>query len=157
MMMCVSCLSSASPHFLQIISDLCICALQVCKHAFSFSPVYAENAPTRLPFQELIVGVGMKACHVFQFILRLAFVFHLVENAITVSTIFPTILFFGRSTCVGITILSFRVVLPCYCKTLRTLPLPLFQIAGHFCFVLSQTSITLTKFTERYVNIYNTK
>jgi E3 ubiquitin-protein ligase MARCH6 len=36
--------------------------------------VYAENAPTRLPFQELIVGVGMKACHVFQFILRLAFV-----------------------------------------------------------------------------------
>ncbi|PWZ05336.1 putative E3 ubiquitin ligase SUD1 [Zea mays] len=47
---------------------------EVCKHAFSFSPVYADNAPTRLPFQELIVGVGMKACHVFQFILRLAFV-----------------------------------------------------------------------------------
>jgi E3 ubiquitin-protein ligase MARCH6 len=36
--------------------------------------VYADNAPTRLPFQELMVGVGMKACHVFQFILRLAFV-----------------------------------------------------------------------------------
>jgi E3 ubiquitin-protein ligase MARCH6 len=48
--------------------------LQVCKHAFSFSPVYADNAPSRLPFQELIIGVGMKACHVFQFILRLAFV-----------------------------------------------------------------------------------
>ncbi|KAG8094920.1 hypothetical protein GUJ93_ZPchr0012g22062 [Zizania palustris] len=47
---------------------------EVCKHAFSFSPVYADNAPTRLPFQELIVGVGMKACHVFQFVLRLAFV-----------------------------------------------------------------------------------
>ncbi|KAL5200719.1 hypothetical protein ABZP36_021922 [Zizania latifolia] len=47
---------------------------EVCKHAFSFSPVYADNAPTRLPFQELIVGVGMKACHVLQFVLRLAFV-----------------------------------------------------------------------------------
>ncbi|VAI81210.1 unnamed protein product [Triticum turgidum subsp. durum] len=46
----------------------------VCKHAFSFSPVYAQNAPTRLPFQELVFGVGMKACHVFQFVLRLAFV-----------------------------------------------------------------------------------
>uniref|UniRef100_A0A0D9WSF8 RING-type E3 ubiquitin transferase n=1 Tax=Leersia perrieri TaxID=77586 RepID=A0A0D9WSF8_9ORYZ len=47
---------------------------EVCKHAFSFSPVYADNAPSRLPFQELIVGVGMKACHVLQFVLRLAFV-----------------------------------------------------------------------------------
>jgi E3 ubiquitin-protein ligase MARCH6 len=36
--------------------------------------VYAQNAPTRLPFQELVFGVGMKACHVFQFVLRLAFV-----------------------------------------------------------------------------------
>jgi len=48
--------------------------LQVCKHAFSFSPVYAENAPTRLPFQEFIVGMAMKACHVLQFFLRLSFV-----------------------------------------------------------------------------------
>ncbi|KAE8776302.1 putative E3 ubiquitin ligase SUD1 [Hordeum vulgare] len=47
---------------------------EVCKHAFSFSPVYAQNAPSRLPFQELVFGVGMKACHVFQFVLRLAFV-----------------------------------------------------------------------------------
>ncbi|KAJ4967530.1 hypothetical protein NE237_019379 [Protea cynaroides] len=47
---------------------------EVCKHAFSFSPVYAENAPTRLPFQEFVVGMAMKACHVLQFFLRLAFV-----------------------------------------------------------------------------------
>ncbi|XP_050209458.1 probable E3 ubiquitin ligase SUD1 isoform X2 [Mercurialis annua] len=47
---------------------------EVCKHAFSFSPVYAENAPTRLPFQEFIVGMAMKACHVLQFFLRLSFV-----------------------------------------------------------------------------------
>ncbi|KAL4581184.1 hypothetical protein LXL04_017394 [Taraxacum kok-saghyz] len=47
---------------------------EVCKHPFSFSPVYAENAPTRLPFQELIVGMAMKACHVLQFFLRLTFV-----------------------------------------------------------------------------------
>ncbi|KAJ4825389.1 putative E3 ubiquitin ligase sud1 [Turnera subulata] len=47
---------------------------EVCKHAFSFSPVYADNAPTRLPFQEFIVGMAMKAYHVLQFFLRLSFV-----------------------------------------------------------------------------------
>uniref|UniRef100_A0A2N9IDY7 RING-type E3 ubiquitin transferase n=1 Tax=Fagus sylvatica TaxID=28930 RepID=A0A2N9IDY7_FAGSY len=47
---------------------------EVCKHAFSFSPVYAENAPVRLPFQEFVVGMAMKACHVLQFFLRLSFV-----------------------------------------------------------------------------------
>ncbi|KAK9112728.1 hypothetical protein Scep_020247 [Stephania cephalantha] len=47
---------------------------EVCKHAFSFSPVYAANAPARLPFQEFVVGMAMKACHVLQFFLRLAFV-----------------------------------------------------------------------------------
>ncbi|RWW71885.1 hypothetical protein BHE74_00020344 [Ensete ventricosum] len=47
---------------------------EVCKHTFSFSPVYAENAPTRLPFEEFVVGMAMKACHVLQFFLRLAFV-----------------------------------------------------------------------------------
>ncbi|XP_024029004.1 probable E3 ubiquitin ligase SUD1 isoform X3 [Morus notabilis] len=47
---------------------------EVCKHAFSFSPVYAENAPSRLPFQEFVVGMAMKACHVLQFFLRLSFV-----------------------------------------------------------------------------------
>ncbi|KAK1430314.1 hypothetical protein QVD17_12963 [Tagetes erecta] len=47
---------------------------EVCKHPFSFSPVYAENAPARLPFQEFVVGMAMKAYHVLQFVLRLAFV-----------------------------------------------------------------------------------
>ncbi|XP_051146556.1 probable E3 ubiquitin ligase SUD1 isoform X2 [Andrographis paniculata] len=47
---------------------------EVCKHPFSFSPVYAENAPARLPFQEFVVGIAMKACHVLQFFLRLSFV-----------------------------------------------------------------------------------
>ncbi|XP_076928553.1 putative E3 ubiquitin ligase SUD1 [Bidens hawaiensis] len=47
---------------------------EVCKHPFSFSPVYAENAPARLPFQEFIVGMAMKAYHVLQFFLRLSFV-----------------------------------------------------------------------------------
>lgn len=49
-------------------------ALQVCKYAFSFSPVYAENAPARLPFREFIIGMAMKACHILQFIMRLGFV-----------------------------------------------------------------------------------
>ncbi|XP_022727397.1 probable E3 ubiquitin ligase SUD1 isoform X2 [Durio zibethinus] len=47
---------------------------EVCKRAFSFSPVYAENAPARLPFQEFVVGMAMKAYHVLQFFLRLSFV-----------------------------------------------------------------------------------
>ncbi|GAB4838711.1 Probable E3 ubiquitin ligase sud1 [Ancistrocladus abbreviatus] len=47
---------------------------EVCKHAFSFSPVYADNAPARLPFQEFVVGIAMKACHVLKFFLRLSFV-----------------------------------------------------------------------------------
>ncbi|XP_039127219.1 probable E3 ubiquitin ligase SUD1 [Dioscorea cayenensis subsp. rotundata] len=47
---------------------------EVCKHAFAFSPVYADNAPVRLPFQEFVFGMTMKAFHVLQFFLRLAFV-----------------------------------------------------------------------------------
>ncbi|KAI4342341.1 hypothetical protein MLD38_026979 [Melastoma candidum] len=47
---------------------------EVCKHAFAFSPVYADNAPARLPFQEFVVGMAMKACHVVQFFVRLTFV-----------------------------------------------------------------------------------
>ncbi|KAG5254177.1 E3 ubiquitin ligase [Salix suchowensis] len=47
---------------------------EVCKHPFSFSPVYSENAPARLPFQEFVVGMTMKTCHVLQFFLRLSFV-----------------------------------------------------------------------------------
>ncbi|KAG6483011.1 probable E3 ubiquitin ligase SUD1 [Zingiber officinale] len=47
---------------------------EVCKHTFSFSPVYSENAPARLPLKEFVVGTAMKACHVMQFFLRLAFV-----------------------------------------------------------------------------------
>ncbi|GAB4852921.1 Probable E3 ubiquitin ligase sud1 [Ancistrocladus abbreviatus] len=47
---------------------------EVCKHAFLFSPLYADNAPARLPFQEFVVGIVTKACHVLKFFLRLSFV-----------------------------------------------------------------------------------
>ncbi|KAI3712263.1 hypothetical protein L1987_70814 [Smallanthus sonchifolius] len=47
---------------------------EVCKHPFSFSPVYAENAPAKLPFQEFVVGISLKAGHALQFFLRLTFV-----------------------------------------------------------------------------------
>lgn len=49
-------------------------AMQVCKHAFAFSPVYAENAPSRLPFQELLLGMALKAARGMRFFLRLMFV-----------------------------------------------------------------------------------
>ncbi|KAK1414506.1 hypothetical protein QVD17_30252 [Tagetes erecta] len=47
---------------------------EVCKHPFSFSPVYAENAPAKLPLQEFLIGISLKACHALQFFLRLNFV-----------------------------------------------------------------------------------
>lgn len=47
---------------------------EVCKHPFAFSPVYAEDAPTRLPFREFVLGIGKKTCHVLKFFLRLGFV-----------------------------------------------------------------------------------
>uniref|UniRef100_A0A0D6QUN6 RING-type E3 ubiquitin transferase n=1 Tax=Araucaria cunninghamii TaxID=56994 RepID=A0A0D6QUN6_ARACU len=47
---------------------------EVCKHAFSFSPVYAENAPARLPFTEVLVGTSMKALRGLHFFFRLSFV-----------------------------------------------------------------------------------
>ncbi|KAH9623036.1 hypothetical protein KSS87_000254 [Heliosperma pusillum] len=46
----------------------------VCKHPFAFSPVYAEDAPSRLPFREFVLGIGKKTCHVLKFFLRLGFV-----------------------------------------------------------------------------------
>lgn len=48
--------------------------MQVCKHPFAFSPVYAENAPARLPFQELVLGMAVKAGRGARFFVRLAFV-----------------------------------------------------------------------------------
>lgn len=44
---------------------------EVCKHPFSFSPVYAENAPSRLPFQELVLGAALKAGRGLRFSMRL--------------------------------------------------------------------------------------
>lgn len=35
--------------------------LQVCKHKFSFTPVYAKDAPSRLPWHELAVGLLKRA------------------------------------------------------------------------------------------------
>jgi E3 ubiquitin-protein ligase DOA10 len=44
-------------------------ALQVCKHKFSFTPVYASNAPSKLPWHEVLLGAckralrGIKVAH----------------------------------------------------------------------------------------------
>eukprot|EP00897_Mesotaenium_endlicherianum_P009194 jgi/Mesen1/8302/ME000451S07505 len=47
---------------------------EVCKHAFSFSPVYAENAPAQLPVGELVMGAALRVARGFHFVLRLALV-----------------------------------------------------------------------------------
>ncbi len=48
--------------------------MQVCKHPFSFSPVYADDAPAQLPFQELVLGMALKAGRGTRYFVRLAFV-----------------------------------------------------------------------------------
>ncbi|MCO5559734.1 hypothetical protein L7F22_013336 [Adiantum nelumboides] len=47
---------------------------EVCKHPFTFSPVYAENAPTRLSHREFVLGLAVKGGRGMNFFLRLAFV-----------------------------------------------------------------------------------
>ncbi|XP_024527152.1 probable E3 ubiquitin ligase SUD1 [Selaginella moellendorffii] len=47
---------------------------EVCKHQFSFSPVYAEDAPTRLPVTELVYGMVAKAGRGLRFFSRLVLV-----------------------------------------------------------------------------------
>jgi len=39
----------------------CRFALQLCKHEFVFTPVYAKDAPTRLPWAELLTGLIKRA------------------------------------------------------------------------------------------------
>lgn len=49
------------------LQDVCVLlstillALQVCKHKFSFTPVYAKDAPSRLPWHEMAVGLLKRA------------------------------------------------------------------------------------------------
>lgn len=62
------------PFVICLADDYAGSCLQVCKHAFAFSPVYAEDAPVRLPFREFVLGIGKKTCHVLKFFLRLGFV-----------------------------------------------------------------------------------
>ena len=53
---------------------ICIRNFQVCKHPFSFSPLYADDAPARLPCREFFIGMALKVWSVLQFFVRLAFV-----------------------------------------------------------------------------------
>lgn len=47
----------------------CADCVQLCKHEFVFTPVYAKDAPTRLPWAELVAGLikravgGVKVAH----------------------------------------------------------------------------------------------
>ena len=61
--------------------------VQVCKHRFSFTPLYDDKAPTRLPLKEFVVGIAMKVfrCRVSHASLRLSLV--LLACLLTVSFI----------------------------------------------------------------------
>lgn len=60
-------------HYAQMLVYFDLC-MQVCKHLFAFSPVYAHDTPTRLPFLELILGMAIKVGRGARFFMRLAFV-----------------------------------------------------------------------------------
>nr|XP_043620023.1 probable E3 ubiquitin ligase SUD1 [Erigeron canadensis] len=45
---------------------------EVCKHPFSFCRVYADNAPARLPFWEIVIGMAMKFHQMVQLFMRLS-------------------------------------------------------------------------------------
>lgn len=47
---------------------------EVCKHPFRFTPVYAENTPTRLSYREFVLGLAVKAGRALNFFWRLGFV-----------------------------------------------------------------------------------
>ncbi|GBG74019.1 hypothetical protein CBR_g17730 [Chara braunii] len=44
---------------------------EVCKQEFAFSPVYAEDAPSKLPFQEILLGLCVKGWRSLRFLFRL--------------------------------------------------------------------------------------
>ncbi|XP_071688970.1 probable E3 ubiquitin ligase SUD1 [Rutidosis leptorrhynchoides] len=47
---------------------------EICEHPFLISPVYAENAPANLTYNDFVIGISTKIYHVLQFIPRLTFV-----------------------------------------------------------------------------------
>lgn len=60
--------------------------LQVCKHKFSFAPIYAENAPARLSPQEFVLGIAVKVFRLLRLLQRfvyLCFVWLLVIPFVT--------------------------------------------------------------------------
>lgn len=42
--------------------------MQVCKHVYSFTPIYAENAPARLSPLQFILGVAVKVARLFRWL-----------------------------------------------------------------------------------------
>ncbi|PON42983.1 putative E3 ubiquitin ligase SUD [Parasponia andersonii] len=49
--------------------------LQVCKHEFSYAPVYAMNAPARLPPQEFLLGLAARGFRLLRILQRLVYLF----------------------------------------------------------------------------------
>ncbi|CAA7029355.1 unnamed protein product [Microthlaspi erraticum] len=81
------------------VSLLFLLIISVCKHPFSLSPVYAENAPARLPLHEFVVGVAIKArrSRTLHFSLRLSFALSVWLPAIPFITFWIWRLAFVRS------------------------------------------------------------
>eukprot|EP00884_Botryococcus_braunii_P018506 jgi/Botrbrau1/5339/Bobra.0346s0013.1 len=46
---------------------------ELCHHKFHFKPLFAENAPSRLPLSELFYGIGMKTATAARFACRVMF------------------------------------------------------------------------------------
>ena len=71
--------------------------LQVCRHMFLFSPIYAEDAPARLPLREFITVITFKVFDVLQIFLHSAFSFSVYFLLISFGTYWIWQLAFVRS------------------------------------------------------------
>jgi E3 ubiquitin-protein ligase DOA10 len=50
--------------------------LQVCKHKFEFTPLYAKDTPTTLPWHELVFGLLKKAVQGVRLAHRVSLLLH---------------------------------------------------------------------------------
>ncbi|KFK30037.1 hypothetical protein AALP_AA7G209300 [Arabis alpina] len=70
---------------------------EVCEHTVSISHVYADNAPTRLPFHEFVAGIAMKIYNLLLYFMWLSFVLSVWFLAIPLVTFWIWRLAFLRS------------------------------------------------------------
>ena len=60
--------------------------MQVCKHEFSYAPIYAQNAPARLSPKEFVLGLAAKVFHLLGILQHFGYLFFVWLLAIPLVT-----------------------------------------------------------------------